>query len=201
MTLQARVLERSGAMGLLMLAGTPLSAALPADLPAGARLRLRVEQIDRERVVLHVLEVLTRPAPPAADERASEASPPGPAGAQAPSQQTGQVPPSAVGLPLPGGLHAEVRVTGWSGEKRQEGEPAAVTLSYESPVLGTLDLQLVHQPGAGLHVTVRPVAGTAEEHIRRAVDELRSALTGATGLPATVRVVPKPPEPAVDVYA
>src|SRR5215210_6497458 len=38
--LPAKVLERAGRHGLLLLAGTPLSAELPDELQAGARLRL-----------------------------------------------------------------------------------------------------------------------------------------------------------------
>ncbi|MEY2535753.1 MAG: hypothetical protein QOF29_3663, partial [bacterium] len=56
MTLPARVLERAGQHGLLLLAGTPLSAELPDGLPAGARLRLRVEEVGAERVVLRAME-------------------------------------------------------------------------------------------------------------------------------------------------
>src|SRR6185312_13578190 len=85
MTLPARVMERHGQMGLLLLAGTPLSAQLPDELKAGDRLRLRVEDVG-EQVVLRTVET------PAA-------------------QQQTAAPPPEVALPLPGGGRAEVRVT------------------------------------------------------------------------------------------
>src|SRR5687767_11851130 len=85
MTLPGRVLERAGQFGVLLLAGTALSAELPDELTAGATLRLRVEEVGADRVVLRALEA--PPAPPAAP------------------------PPPDVALPLPGGARAEVRVT------------------------------------------------------------------------------------------
>ena len=63
-------------------------------------------------------------------------------------------------------------------------------------------MRLVRQPaGAGLQVTVGATAGAPEERVRAAAEELRAALTEATGLPASVRVIGRPPEPRVDVYA
>jgi hypothetical protein len=175
--LPAKVLERAGSHGLLLLAGTPLSAELPDDLQAGARLRLRVEEVGADRVVLRAVD------------------PPGAAAAQ-----PVQAPPD-VALALPGGHQAEVRVTERAREGRGAREPAAVALDYDSPVLGTLGLRLVHQPGAGLTVTVGATAGAPEKRVRAAADELRGALAEATGLPASVRVVARPPEPRVDLYA
>jgi hypothetical protein len=174
--LPGKVLERAGQHGILLLAGTPLSAELPDELQAGARLRLRVEEVGADRVVLRAVE--PPPAPPA--------------------QQL--PPPPDVTLPLPGGREAEVRVTERARE-RGAGEPATVALAYDSPALGTLDLRLVHQPGAGLTVTVGAAAGAPEERVRAAAEELRAALSEATGLPASVRVVPRRPEPRVDLYA
>jgi hypothetical protein len=179
MTLPARVIERHGRMGLLLLAGTPLSAQLPDQLRAGDRLRLRVEDVG-EQVVLRTVE---------APAGAAAAAPPPDAGAQ-------------FALPLPGGRRAEVRVTERAPERRGECEPAAVALSYDSPALGTLDLRLVQQPGgAGVQVTVGATAGAPEERARAAADELRRALAEATGLPASVRVIGRPPRPRVDLYA
>src|SRR5919206_4840185 len=73
MTLPARVMERAGQFGVLLLAGTPLSAELPDELQAGDRLRLRVEEVGADRVVLRAVEAQQAPAPA-----------PGPAGAPVP---------------------------------------------------------------------------------------------------------------------
>jgi hypothetical protein len=182
MTLPARVMERAGQFGVLLLAGTPLSAELPDELQAGDRLRLRVEEVGADRVVLRAVEAQQAPAP-------------GPAGAPVP-------PPPELALPLPGGRQAEVRVTERADEPRPADEPAAVALRYASPAQGALDLRLVQQPGgAGLQVTVGATAGMPEERVRAAADELRRALNEATGLAASVRVIGRPPEPRVNVYA
>src|SRR4051794_13030244 len=76
MTLPARVMERHGQMGVLLLAGTPLSAQLPDELRAGDRLRLRVEDVG-EQIVLRTVE--------------------------SPAQQQSQAPPPEIALPLPNG--------------------------------------------------------------------------------------------------
>src|SRR3954447_11328197 len=66
MTLPGRVMERHGQLGILMLAGRPLSAELPDELQAGDRLRLRVEEVGADRVVLRAVEkpAAAGPAPP-----------------------------------------------------------------------------------------------------------------------------------------
>jgi hypothetical protein len=174
MTLPGRVLERSGNFGLLMLAGAALSAELPENLTAGSMLRLRVEEVSADRVLLRALEPQAAPAAPA--------------------------PPPDVTVPLPGGREAEVRVTedaaGPDGRRT-----TTIALAYDSPALGTLDLKLVHRPGAGLQATVGAAAGPAEDRARGAAGALRQALTDALGMPATVTVIARPPEPRVDVYA
>src|SRR3954471_12472744 len=178
MTLPARVMERHGQMGLLLLAGTPLAAQLPDELKAGDRLRLRVEDVG-EQIVLRTVE--------------SPAS-----GAQQPQQTA---PPDAA-LPLPRGRQADVRVTEEAAERRGDDEPVTVALDYDSPALGKLDLRLVQQPGgAGIQVTVGAMAGAPEERSRAAAEELRAALADATGLPATVRVVGRTPRSRVNLYA
>ena len=178
MTLPARVMERHGQMGLLLLAGTPLSARLPDELKAGDRLRLRVEDVG-EQVVLRTVDS---------------------AGAQ--QQQPAAQPPPELALPLPNGAHAEVRVTEKADERGVEDEPVTVALDYDSPALGTLAMRLVLQPaGGGLHVTVGATAGAPEDRVRGAAEELRRALADATGLPATVRVVGRTPKARVNLYA
>jgi hypothetical protein len=178
MTLPARVMERHGQMGLLLLAGTPLSAQLPDELQAGDRLRLRVEDVG-EQVVLRTVEAPSQNA-----------------------QQAQQTPPPEVALPLPGGRQAEIRVTEQAAERRGDDDPVTVALDYDSPALGMLDLRLVQQPGgAGIQVTVGAMAGAPEERARGAAEELRRALADATGLPATVRVVGRTPKARVNLYA
>jgi hypothetical protein len=175
MTLPARVMERHGQMGLLLLAGTPLSAQLPDDLKAGDRLRLRVEDVG-EQVVLRTVDT------PAAQQQAAT--------------------PPELALPLPNGARAEVRVKEKAAGGEGADEPVTVALDYDSPTLGTLDMRLVQQPGsAGLQVTIGASVGAPEERVRAAAEDLRRALADATGLPATVRVVGRTPTPRVNLYA
>ena len=56
MLLAARVAERSGQRGILMLAGHPLSAQLPDQVKAGDKLRLQVMEATSERVVMKLVE-------------------------------------------------------------------------------------------------------------------------------------------------
>jgi hypothetical protein len=177
MTLPARVMERHGQMGLLLLAGTPLSARLPDELKAGDRLRLRVEDVG-EQVVLRTVET---PA----------------------TQHQQQVPaPPQLALPLPNGAHAEVRVTEQGAERRGEDDPVTVALDYDSPALGTLDMRLMLQPGGGgLQVSVGATAGAPEDRVRGAAEDLRRAIADATGLPATVRVLGRAAKARVNFYA
>src|SRR4051794_35292590 len=177
MTLPARVMERHGQMGLLLLAGTPLSAQLPDELKAGDRLRLRVEDVG-EHVVLRTVDT------PAAQQHA-----------QAP-------PPPELALPLPNGATAQLRVTEKASASGGADEPVTVALDYDSPALGTIAMRLVLQPaGGGLQVTLGASTGPPEERVRGAAEELRRALSDATGLPATVRVVGRTPRSRVDLYA
>src|SRR3954468_18465842 len=156
MTLPARVMERHGQMGLLLLAGTPLAAQLPDELKAGGPLRLRGRDVG-EQIVLRPVE-----SPASAAEQAQ------------------QTPPPEVALPLPGGRQAEIRVTEQAAERRGDDEPVTVALDYDSPALGTLDLRLVQQPGgAGIQVTVGAMAGAPEERGAGAARGVGGAAGGA----------------------
>lgn len=88
MTLPARVIEREGRFGVLLLAGTPLSAELPETLQAGDRLRLRVEEIGADRVLLRTVEA------PAAPPAAAAGAPRSPSGGVQTASSTGTVSPS-----------------------------------------------------------------------------------------------------------
>jgi hypothetical protein len=166
-TLLGRVLERHAAHGLLNLAGAVLVAELPDDVEAGQRLRLAVAEVG-ERVVLRVV---------------GEAAPAA-AGPQPPP--TGQTP--SVPLPLPGDAQAQVRI---EAEAPEGGGPAgaarAVTVHYDSPALGRIEVRLALGAG-GL---VAGVGAGAGEPVRLAgahADELRAALARAMRTPVDVHV-------------
>ena len=68
-SVMARVASRGEGHGVIVLAGIPLTAKLPDGVEAGATLKLRVEEVGPERVVLRmdaqaVNPLATSPAPP-----------------------------------------------------------------------------------------------------------------------------------------
>jgi hypothetical protein len=169
--LAARVAERSGRHGLLMLAGTALVAELPDDVRAGERLRLAVQDTAGDQVVLRVV-----PDPPTS------------------------VPPGVMALPLPDGRSAQVRVEEREagGERGDADEPTVVTLVYDSPALGAIELRLAVDPtGASAHVQVG--AGAPFLLAEEGREALRGALEGATGRSAAVEVLAR--RDPLDVYA
>src|SRR4051794_4478393 len=56
MTLFARVAERSGRHGIIVLAGSPLVAELPDEVQVGDKLRLLVEDTRGERVAMKLVQ-------------------------------------------------------------------------------------------------------------------------------------------------
>lgn len=161
--LAARVADRHGSHGVLVLAGVPLVAELPDGLEAGTRLRLAVQEAAHGRLVLKVIDQPAAPPPPVA------------------------APPPAVPLPLPNGAHARIAVTEEGRGGADGGEGASVSLRYESPSLGAIDLRLALGPGT-VSAAVRTPRGAAHGAATDAAAQLRDALAAATGLAATVAV-------------
>ncbi|HEX2084298.1 MAG TPA: flagellar hook-length control protein FliK [Solirubrobacteraceae bacterium] len=160
--LAAKVLEREGARGTLLLNGVRVPAQLPPELAAGDALRLRVTEATAERIALQVVAPDTPPDPS----------------------------PATVGLPLPGGARFRVEEHDAGGAAEPGGERRAIALRFDSPALGRLDVLLDLDPGAA-SATVHVAAGAAEL-ARSAANELRDGLADATGRRATVRVEPRP---------
>lgn len=111
--LAGRVSERQGKHGLLMLAGAALVAELPDSVKPGDKLRLAVQESNGEQVVLKIVDPAATPAQP-----------------------------MVVPVPLPDGRTAAVYV-----EEQDEGsgnggdgEPRGVTVVYDSPALGAIEL-------------------------------------------------------------
>ena len=172
MTLAARVAERSGQRGILMLAGHPLNAQLPDQVKAGDKLRLQVLEASSERVVMKLV-----------DESATALHP-------------GD--PTVVPVPLPDGRLAQLVVDEREAEGRRSGEQAAVAITYRSPALGAVDFRLAIEGGA-LTVAVRAGQGAPHDLARAGADELREALARATGRSVQVAVTPR--RDPLDVYA
>jgi hypothetical protein len=110
-------------------------------------------------------------------------------------------PPAAAlaALPLPGGAQAHVRVDeDEPGAAGEGGAPPSITLAYESPALGRLDLRL-ELPRGGVVATVGAAHGAPAERAEAAAERLRAGLERALARPATVRVAPR--HDPFDAYA
>jgi hypothetical protein len=168
-SLLARVAERHGDRGILMIAGQPLVAQLPEHVRAGDVLKLAVRDITAEQVVMQMHE-----------------------GKEAPANQA-QGQQNAVPLAFPGQVPSRVYVDdeGSSDQEAGEGEISAVALTYESPALGAMNFRL-GMDGSRVVCEVRTVAGAPTEIAAAAADVLRERLAAATGRAASVTVSPRP---------
>jgi hypothetical protein len=172
MTLFARVAERQGQHGIIVLAGSPLVAQLPDEVQAGDKLHLLVEDTRGERVTMKLVQ--DQPV-------------------QAPANP-------AIGLPLPGGMEARLTVEEdeYGAGSEDDPEHASISIGYESPALGMVGLVLSLAPG-GVSVRAELAAGQPFELASAGAESLRARLAEATGRVAEVTVVPRR-EP-VDFYA
>lgn len=200
--LMGRVMERHGSHGLLNLGGAILVAQLPAEVPEGARLRLAVSEVNAQAVVMRIVEpptdaagvhTHTAIASAQAGDQASKGTPTGPQPQPGPLGHPPPGPPLTaplVPLSLPGQMDARVRVQGDESDGGPLGADAAtkaVTLQYDSPVLGRLDLRLV-LGGQGLVAGVQAPPGTPVELAEAHAGELRAALSRSMGVPVEVHI-------------
>jgi len=161
MTLAARVAERHGSRGLLMIANSALAAELPDQVKTGDTLRLRVTEASPQRVVMQLVQD---------------------------SQSTQEQ--MVVPVPLPGGQQAQIQVDEREGEGRRAGEQAAVAITYRSPALGALDFRLALEGGT-LTARVKAAQGAPHELARAQAEELRDSLNRATGKAVKLTILPR----------
>lgn len=194
--LMARVVTAGAAAGRgsLSIAGLLLEAELPENVRAGDELRLLVTDVNAERVLLTIApEHDAAPGAPAS----SGAQPAPPSQAQA----GGQVPPG-IGwtppppIPLPGGGTVQVRERDAGSAPGATGSHA-LSVRYDAPALGAVDLSLVLDPHS-LHVRVT-VSPPALAPARAGAGELRQTL--ATELERGVSVTVAARREPLDVYA
>lgn len=161
--LAARVVERHGQHGVLNLAGAYLTAELPDEVQAGDRLRLAVQELTPERVVLQLLQ-----GPP---------SPP-------------QVPPALAEPPVE---HAVVLASDPEGSEEGGERARVVTVRFEGRALGTVELRvalddaLVHVRAA--LADGEPLA-LARAHVGELRDALASATARPAEVEVVVRPGP-----------
>lgn len=182
-TFVGRIMERHQHHGLLNLGGTVLLAKLPEGVEAGARLRLAVAEVTPDHVVMQIVQ---------------DAGPP----AQQSGPQTAQAPP-AVAVPLPDGTQAQMRLEVVEDEDPMNPGGAstkAVTVHYESPHLGRIDVRLVLGP-TGLAAGVGAAPGAPVQLAEQHAGELRAGLSRAMGHPVEVHVGRRTEKARVDFRA
>jgi hypothetical protein len=167
-SLLARVAERHGDRGILMIAGQPLVATLPENVRAGDVLKLAVRDITAEQVVMQMHE-----------------------GKEAAQAQQGQQ--NTVPLGFPGQPPSQIIVDDQAGggDGAEEGDVSTVALTYESPALGAINFRL-GMDGSRVAVEVRVAAGAPLEIASAAAEVLRERLAAATDRAASVTVAPRP---------
>ena len=171
MTLFARVAEREGRHGIIVLAGSPLVAELPDEVQVGDKLRLLVQDTRGERVAMRLIQEQPAAAP--------------------------QTP--VVALPLPDGTQARITVSeDEEGADPDDPEHASIAISYASPALGVVGLNLSLAPGT-LAVRAELAAGAPYELASESAEELKARLAETTGRTAQVTVVPR--RESLDLYA
>lgn len=172
-TLAARVAERQGRHGIIMLAGAPLVAELPDGVKTGDTLKLLVADTRGEKVVMRLVQ-----------DQAAE-----------------QAPTPTINLTQADGSQGRLTVDedgSQEGGGGRDREQAAIALTYETPKLGAVGLRLEIAPGV-VKVRAEVTAGRIYELADDASDELRSRLTALTGRAAEVTVVPR--HDHIDAYA
>jgi hypothetical protein len=164
--LNARVLDAR----TVVLEGVRLAAEMPEGVEPGSRLRVQVKEASSERLHLQILETLAPQAP----------TPP----------QAAAVPLAAYALALPGGVTARIFLDE-EEELQQSGAAAerSVTVRYDSPTLGRMDVSLA--AGATASARIAVAAGEPAERVRAAADVLADALGRALGRDAQVTVTPR----------
>ena len=166
--LVARVAERHGDRGILMIAGQPIVAQLPSEVRAGQVLRLAVKDVSAEQVIMQMHE--------------------GREAAQAAQQGQQSVPLAFPGQP-PSHVIVDDQASGGNGDG--EGDVAAIALTYDSPALGAMNFR-IGLDASNVVVEVRMAAGAPFEAGSAAADVLRAALAEATERTAQVSVAVRP---------
>src|SRR3954453_4206724 len=151
MTLFARVAEREGRHGIIVLAGSPLVAELPDEVQVGDTLRLLVQDTRGERVAMKLIQEQPAAAP--------------------------QTP--VIALPLPDGSDAGLTVEEREADP-DDPEHASISISYDSPALGAVGFSLSLAPGA-VRVRAELGVGQAFDLALDGADELRARLAEGTG--------------------
>jgi hypothetical protein len=179
-SMMARVASRGESHAVIVIAGIPVTAQVPPEVQAGATLKLKVQEVTPERVTLRI------------DPQQPAQSQPAPTTAATPTPMVGTA-------QAPMQLQAKVEVEEPPARRRgADGEPAdVVSLAFNSPTLGRLDLRLELR-GERLLAEVTTPAGRPHAIANGGAERLRAKLEDV-GLEATVKVRPR--HTPLDLYA
>jgi len=181
-SMMARVASRGESHAVIVIAGIPVTAKIPPEVVAGMTLKLKVEEVTPERVTLRI-DPQQQPA------QAQQATP----------AQTPSAPPAFGAAAAAMQLQPRVEVEEPPARRRgADGEPAdVVSLAFNSPTLGRLDLRLELR-GDRLLAEVTTPAGRSHAVAAGGAERLRAKLE-EVGLDATVNVRPR--HTPLDLYA
>lgn len=151
--------------GTINLAGIPLDARLPANVSAGEELRLVVQDVSPERVVLQIQEQPT-------------VSP----------QTAATVPEQRVDLPDGSSLSVARRP---ASSPASGGEAVhTLALRYDAPNFGSVDMNFM-MDASGLRLALTVPAGDAYDSAATTSSELADAIATAAGRSASVAISPR----------
>ncbi|MDA0184222.1 hypothetical protein OJ997_28190, partial [Solirubrobacter phytolaccae] len=108
-SMMARVASRGQTHAVIVIAGMPITAQLPPEIPAGATLRLRVKEVTAERVWMQIEPEQSQAGGEAAPARPPVPKPPVPSGVYAPPIKLPGAPaqPGGAGAPAKPGTPAQ----------------------------------------------------------------------------------------------
>src|SRR3954452_21856308 len=146
-SMMARVASRGASHAVLVIAGLPVTAELPPEIPAGATLKLKVKEVSADRVWLQIDPQGSTPAPTVA-------------------HATPQLE-----------LRAQVSVEEQAGRRRgADGEPADVVAPAFPPAPGGRPALRDEVPGEQLLLQVTPPAGPPHRLASENSERLRANL-------------------------
>src|SRR3954447_12562924 len=128
-TLMARVASRGEGRAVIVIAGVPVMAKLPPEIPVGATLKLQVQEASAERLTLRIVPRQPGAAGPVAQPEpegpATYAPPGGQAGRPVPGQPGGEGGPAGAGQAGGAGSAGSSRATGATGSSHSTGPAGA----------------------------------------------------------------------------
>jgi hypothetical protein len=159
---------------MISLAGVLLEAELPPGVSARQELKLQVRELTPQRVVLAIQP-------------------------QSPETQAAVPALAALLVPMPNGGAVRVQDQGGSRARQFADGSHTVTLRYDAPSFGAVDMNFVLDSTGALRLSLLVPSGASFEAAQAGSEPLTQALQRATGGQVSVSVAPRH-EP-IEVFA